>query len=118
MVKDLINNTIKNIKRYKIKNIKNVYNFSDNLVMFSNKFKKIEQDIKFFLRLNMYDNKKVLIKNNNGKKIIKNLFNKISKKPNKYLTREQLKMGKFRAISDYVSGMTDRYAINLYSNIK
>ena len=118
MVKDLINSTIKNIQRYKIKNIKNVYNFSDNLVMFSNKFKKIEQDIKFFLRLNMYDNKKVLIKNNNGKKIIKNLFNKISKKPSKYLTREQLKMGKFRAISDYISGMTDRYAINLYSNIK
>ena len=50
MVKDLINNTIKNILRYKIKNIKNVYNFSDNLAMFSNKFKKIEQDIKFFLR--------------------------------------------------------------------
>jgi dGTPase len=25
---------------------------------------------------------------------------------------------KFRAISDFISGMTDRYAINLYNNVK
>ena len=25
---------------------------------------------------------------------------------------------KFRAISDFISGMTDRYAINLYNNFK
>jgi len=118
MVKDLINNTIKNIQKFKIKSIKNVYNCPETLVSFSNKFKKIEKEIKFFLRLKMYNNKNVLLKNNKGKKIIKHLFNKISKKPNRFFNKEQLNKDKFRTISDYIAGMTDRYAINLYNNLK
>ena len=66
----------------------------------------------------MYNNKNVLTKNNNGKKIIKKLYSLISKKPNKFFSRDQLKEDKTRAISDFISGMTDRYAINLYKNIK
>ena len=38
----------------------------------------------------------------------------INKKPQKYLNKIQLKFDKDRAIADYISGMTDRYAINLY----
>ena len=66
----------------------------------------------------MYNNKDVLQKNNKGKLIIKKLFIEIYKKPKKYLNKNQLKIGKYRAIADYISGMTDRYAINLYKNIK
>ena len=66
----------------------------------------------------MYNNKNVLIKNNHGKKIVKKLYSLISKKPKKFLTREQLKDDETRAISDFISGMTDRYAINLYNSTK
>ena len=50
--------------------------------------------------------------------IIKKLFNEISKKPKKFLTYLPLKHNKYRSIADYISGMTDRYAINLYNKIK
>ena len=66
----------------------------------------------------MYNNNNVLKKNNHGKTIIKKLFNKISKNPNKYINKNQLEIDKYRAISDFISGMTDRYAINLYNDIK
>ena len=66
----------------------------------------------------MYKNKLVLTKNNNGKKIVKNLYSLISKNPYKFLNKQQLKENKTRAIADYISGMTDRYAINLYNNNK
>ena len=66
----------------------------------------------------MYNNKNVLIKNNNGKRIVKKLYSLISKKPNKFLSREHLREDKTRAISDFISGMTDRYAINLYNSTK
>jgi len=59
-----------------------------------------------------------LLKNNNGKLIIKKLFKEISKNEKKYLDTKKLKKGKYRAVADYISGMTDRYAINLYNNIK
>ena len=66
----------------------------------------------------MYDNRNVLKKNNNGKSIIKKLFLKIKQYPKKYISMDQLRINKYRAISDFISGMTDRYAINLYNKIK
>ena len=118
MVKDLIKNSILNLKINKVNNIQKVYNSVYPLVCFSNKFKNIEKEIRFFLQQKMYKNKSVLIKNSSGKKIVKNLYSLISKKPNKFLNRKQLKDDKYRAIADFISGMTDRYAINLYKKTK
>ena len=118
MVKDLIKNTIVNLKKNKIKTPENIYSHKELIVCFSEKFLKIEKEIRFFLRAKMYNNKNVLIKNNEGKKIIRKLFFNITKKPKKYLTKDQLKNNEHRAIADFISGMTDRYAINLYKNLK
>ena len=118
MVKDLIKNTMKNIKLNKIKSIKNVYSCNNQIVCFSNKFLKIEKEIKYFLKSKMYNNKNVLDKNNNGKVIVKKLFEVIRKNPTKHLPKKHLKINKYRNIADFISGMTDRYAINLYNNLK
>ena len=118
MVKDLTKNTVANLKKYKIKSIKDVYLSKNQIVCFSPKFKKIEKEIKFFLRTKMYNDKNVKIKNNRGKLIIKDLFYKINKDVKKFLTKDQLKIDKHRAIADFISGMTDRYAINLYKKLK
>ena len=88
------------------------------MVDFSNKIKSSENEIRYFLKSKMYNNKNVLAKNNKGKSIIKKLFNKIKKNPRKFISKEQLSSDKYRAISDFISGMTDRYAINLHNNIK
>ena len=119
MVKDLINNTIKNINFYNIQTLKDVFISSTKIVSFSSEFEEIEQEIRFFLKSKMYDNKNVLIKNNKGKKIVKTLFKLISKNPKKFLRNYEFKKNeKFRVIADFISGMTDRYAINLYNNYK
>jgi len=118
MVKDLIKNTKNNLKINKIKSLKDVYRLKKPIVCFSNKFLNIEKEIRFFLRSKMYNNKMVLVKNNQGKKIIQKLFFKIKNKPKKFLTIDQIQMDENRAIADYISGMTDRYAINLHKGIK
>ena len=117
MVKDLIKNTINNLKKNKIKSKNDIYKLEIPIVSFSEKYLNIEKEIRFFLRSKMYSNKKVLIKNNSGKKIIKDLFEAIKKRPNKFLTKEQLQKNKHRAIADFISGMTDRFAIKLHKNI-
>ena len=117
MVKDLINTTILNIKKNKIKNTKDVYNSSYHLVNFSKNYKKIINEIRYFLKYKMYNNKKVLLNNNHGKKVIKKIFKHINKNPKKYLHFIN-KNNKERAIADYISGMTDRYALNIYKSIK
>ena len=118
MVEDLINNSVKNIRHYKIKSIKHIYDSKFNLVSFSKKFENIEKEIKNFLRYNMYNNKNVLIKNNKGKKVLSYLFKIISKNPQKYFLIKNNKSNNYRQISDYISGMTDRFALNLYNKIK
>ena len=118
MVKDLIKNTIINLKLNKIKVIKDVYLNELPIVCFSKQFLTIEKEIRFFLRTKMYNNKKVLLKNNHGKKIVNKLFYKIKNKPEKFISTDQLNNDPNRAIADFISGMTDRYAINLHKAIK
>jgi len=118
MIKDLINNTKKNLINNKIKTFKDVNKTSFLMVEFSDKAKNSENEIRYFLKTKMYNNKKVLNKNNKGKKIIKKLFNMLKQNPKKFISNEQLSLDKYRAISDFISGMTDRYAINLHNNTK
>ena len=50
---------------------------------------------------------------------IKNLFSKIKKSPKKYININKYKDSNLdRIICDFIAGMTDRYAINLYKKIK
>ena len=88
------------------------------MVDFSNSVKNSENEIRYFLKTKMYNNKDVIAKNNKGKLIIKRLFNKIKLNPKKLIDKNQLNKNKYRAISDFISGMTDRYAINLDNNLK
>ena len=118
MIKDLINNTKKNLSYNKIKSFKDIKKTSFLMVDFSDKIKNAEDEIRYFLKTKMYNNKNVLEKNNKGKSIIKKLFNKIKFNPRKFISKNQLSENKYRAIADFISGMTDRYAINLYNNIK
>ena len=118
MIKDLINNTKKNLSYNKIKSFKDIKKTSFLMVDFSDKIKNSEDEIRYFLKTKMYNNKNVLEKNNKGKSIIKKLFNKIKFNPRKFISKNQLSENKYRAIADFISGMTDRYAINLYNNIK
>ena len=116
MIKDLISNTIKNLKYNKVKSNRDLNKTNFLIVDFSDNIKNSENEIKFFLRTKMYNNKNVLAKNNKGKIIIKKLFKKIKNNPKKFIPKDQLAKDKYRAISDFISGMTDRYAINLNNN--
>ena len=118
MVRDIIDNTILNIKKNKITSKNKIYKHNAILVDFSKNYKIIINEIRSFLRITMYNNKKVLSKNNQGKKIIKKLFNKIQKKPSLFISNLNNKSDKQRAIADFISGMTDRYAISVYKKIK
>ena len=105
--------------KYEIKSLNNIYSCNKPIICFSNKMKETDNQIKFFLNNKMYNNKYVLKKTNEGKKIIKSLFNKLNTNPKKYIRNDLLKTGiKERVIADFIAGMTDRFAINLNRNFK
>ena len=115
MIRDLISNMKKNLK---VKSKNNKPNLNKSVVCFSKKIQYSEDQIRSFLRTKMYNNTSVVRKNQKGKIVIKKLFKIIKSKPKKFLSKNDLSKDKFRAISDFISGMTDRYAINLYNNYK
>ena len=119
MVKDVIKTTKYNIKRYHLNNLNKVYRIHYPIVNFSKQMNKFDKKIKHFLRQKMYYNKKVKKNTNQGKKIIKKLFSAIQRNPSKYINVSKYdKSNIARSICDFIAGMTDRYAINLYNKIK
>ena len=66
----------------------------------------------------MYFHKNVNSKTNFGRKVITKLFSEIKKNPKKFINIKKYNNTNIeRIISDYIAGMTDRYAINLYNKI-
>tara|TARA_B110000971_G_scaffold154152_1_gene157530 strand:+ start:2644 stop:3783 length:1140 start_codon:yes stop_codon:yes gene_type:complete len=119
MVKDIISSTKKNIKKQKINSVIDIYNSEILLVSFSKEMQLFDTSIKSFLKERMYFSKNVLKKTNNGKKIIKFLFLKIKKNPSKFIKKSLYQNNNIeRNISDFIAGMTDRYAINLFNSLK
>ena len=119
MVKDIIKNTKKNLKTENIKSIKDLYKSQEQVVCFSNKMKRFDTDIKIFLRERMYFSKNILNKTIYGRKVIKSLFAMIKKNPSKFLKKENINKQLIeRSNCDFIAGMTDRFAINLYKSKK
>ena len=119
MVLDVVNTTKYNLKKYKIRTINDIYKQNSLIVDFSEKMKKTDKEIKFFLAKKMYNHKNVISNTNKGRKIIEVLFMHLAKETKKHINKEILSIAsKERAISDFIAGMTDRYAINLYNALK
>jgi dGTPase len=79
------------------------------------------KDLKGFLFQRVYQSPQVCIMNEKGKLIIRRIFEHLEKKPEmlpRYFRtgfeKAPDKIGRRRVIADYLSGMTDRYAMDLY----
>ena len=118
LVIDVIKNTKSTLKKHKIKNLNSIYNSNINVVNFSSEVKVLDSQIKNFLQRKMYYSPEVLRRTNKGKKVIALLFKKIMKSPNKI---KEIKINKkqniYRQVSDFIAGMTDRYALRLYKKL-
>jgi dGTPase len=81
--------------------------------------KEFDRQIKRFLKQKMYFHRIVNSKTNYGRKVIIKLFERIKKNPKKYINIKKYNNSNIeRIICDYIAGMTDRYAINIYNQKK
>jgi len=118
MVDDVITNSLNNFLKAKINNINDVKNSKKILVDFTKEMTKQVLTLKKILRDNVYNHSKISLNNNKAKRIISDLFNFYFESPDlipsyKELspTQKNKKQDIAYFVSDYISGMTDRYAI-------
>lgn len=124
MVMDVINTTQKNLETLKIKSETDVRHAKKFLVHFSDEMEFAHQGIKKFLMQNMYRHSTVNRMTANARKIVGGLFDYYMNSPS-CLPDERAEVAvkinnqKILAIliSDYIAGMTDRYAIKEFEEL-
>ena len=116
MIDDLIENTKKNLKRYKINSYFDVLDSKEKLVTFSDFIANQELLLKNFLKINMYEHGRVKRMTIKAKKIIADLFDLFIKEPSLLPInwRGDSESKQFVMVCDYISGMTVKYAITMH----
>ena len=112
LVTDLIRTSAENIRRHAPGSIKEV-RLAQPLIAFSPRIHEESQELKSFLRENLYRHYRVVRMSTKAHRIVAELFAALLSDtrllPPEF--QEQAGKGAPRAIADYIAGMTDRYAI-------
>jgi dGTPase len=120
MVLDVILNTKKNIEKQRIKNVEDVRNHDQFLVTFSESMEIAHQKLKKFLKDNMYRHSKVNKMTESAHKIVGGLFDFFIQNPQSLPDHHKIfsddKASNAINVSDYIAGMTDRFAIAQHQN--
>ena len=119
MVSDLITASTENIQKFNPNSPVEVRAIP-SLVKFSSELFKSKQEIKAYLRKSLYVHQQVKSMTNNAQHIIITLFDYFMDDPLsipidfKKDTADEFE----RTVSDYIAGMTDRFAIQLNNNLR
>ncbi|MCC2646331.1 MAG: deoxyguanosinetriphosphate triphosphohydrolase [Rickettsiaceae bacterium] len=122
LVTDLITTTRANITNNNIVSERDVREFSKALVAFSPKVEEENKRIKSLLFEKVYLEHKVMLMKVKAQKVIKELFALCMEKPDSMPLEWQRRITenttqyRARVISDYIAGMTDRYAIREFES--
>ncbi|MAI29373.1 MAG: deoxyguanosinetriphosphate triphosphohydrolase [Rickettsiales bacterium] len=117
MMNDLIQNTRDNLKKYKIKFSDDIECQKARIVSFSDEMIKEEKKLKLFLKNKMYLHPRIRTMTIKAKKIISDLFDLFIEEPTLMPQNWSIFKNdkqKYINVCDYISGMTDNYAINIH----
>ncbi len=124
---DLIKTSRSLLEEDKPQNIEDIRNQSKELISFSDEMKNHNQELKTFLRKNLYYHHKVYRMTRKAHQVIEALFTifmediRLLPPEHQELANQALaengKTGQARIIADYVAGMTDRYATLEYARL-
>ena len=112
LVTDLIRTSAENIRRHAPGSIEEV-RLAQPLIAFSPRIREESQELKRFLRENLYRHYRVVRMSTKARRIVTELFAALLSDTRLLPPEFQAEAGEGapRAIADYIAGMTDRYAI-------
>lgn len=127
LVTDLISQSKKTIHKSQVKTIEQVRKQQAPIIQFSENMRIKNLELKSFLRNQLYQHYRVYRMSQKAKKIISDLYMAFNEDirllPDEYRDDANFAMqengdsGRARIVSDYIAGMTDRYAIAEHERI-
>lgn len=126
MVTNLIETTKSNIETFHIQTLNDVLKFQENypekqLVSLSQDMKTTVVQLKKFLMRSLYRHPEVLKMSERANRITETLFKYFYSHPDKLPPEYRSDFDQvhpYRAVADFIAGMTDRYAHNVYRELK
>lgn len=126
-IKDLIAASLEKITEANPRSIADIRQLKHSLITFSDDMLDMHLELKRFLRENLYRHYRVHRMSHKAGNVVNKLFqaliNDIRLMPPEYRVKAQQaeekigESGRARIVSDYIAGMTDRYAIKEYKRI-
>jgi len=116
-VSDLVAQTERNIKKYRITSLERARRLPHRIVAFSDAMGEARKPLRLFLAKNLYQHYRVVRMSNKAYRFINELFKVYVDKPEQLPPTTQSRLKKedtYRVICDYIAGMTDRYALDEY----
>ena len=126
LVIDLIENSTSRLHDSGVRNIDEVRNYHEPLLMHSDEVAKQSLELKQFLRQNLYQHYRVLRMSKKAERVISKMFHAFMNDyrilPTQYhdMSAEMASHSESslaRVVADYIAGMTDRFAINEYRRL-
>lgn len=119
-VDDVVDATVTAIEKSGVQSVEDVQRLDHNLVKHSNDFLQINRPYKDFLYQNLYRHYRVVRMSRKAEKFLTDLFNAYIEEPAQLppSVREKIeKRGQYRATTDYIAGMTDRFALQEWERL-
>jgi dGTPase len=128
LVSDLISETAKQIRRHGIASVgvpkgtspADFARLQGSVVCFSKSIGKAVQELKSFLMDHFYLHYRVVRMTEKGRRFLKEIFRVYVSEPSQLpppVRRRAEKDGVYRAVCDYIAGMTDRFALDEYNRL-
>lgn len=119
-VTDVVDTTSLTIKKLRFRSVEDLQKTGRRIVGFSPKIRQYRMELRRFLHRALYQHERVVGMAERGKEVVRSLFKASLRAPeilSEDMLARQTKYGLYRAICDYVSGMTDRFALETHERI-
>ncbi|MDX1520231.1 MAG: deoxyguanosinetriphosphate triphosphohydrolase [Anaerolineae bacterium] len=119
-VSDIIQAIDTRLKDSRVKSVDDVRNLPENLVAHSEKVQRLNRELKDFLFQNLYHHWRVMRKDLKARRFISQLFDAYINSPVILPDNVQAQIKRYglhRAVCDYISGMTDRFALEEHNKL-
>lgn len=117
---DLMAQTEKNLNEHRVTSLEDIARLGVRLVDFSAKMRRLKEELKSFLKKNLYNHYRVVRMTDKARRFISQIFQVYIDKPGQLspgVLRRAEKDGIHRAVCDYIAGMTDRFALDEYNRL-
>jgi len=120
MVTDMVEATENRLKESKVKSALDIQKLKYNVIGYSEEMQRRNRELKDLLYKKLYRHHRVVRMSVKAEKIISDVFNAYQAEPEMLPDHVQFfieKRGLERTITDYIAGMTDRYAIEEHQKL-